>query len=69
MLLTLSRSVSFLNKANLRSKLQKIPNNSQVVIDGSQSQFIDSDIRETIEDFIKEGTSKNIQVDLKQIAI
>jgi MFS superfamily sulfate permease-like transporter len=68
-LLTLSRSVSFLNKANLRSKLQKIPNNSQVVIDGSQSQFIDSDIRETIEDFIKEGTSKNIQVDLKQIAI
>lgn len=68
-LLTLSRSVSFLNKANLRSKLQKIPSNSQVVIDGSQSQFIDSDIKETIEDFIKEGTSKNIQVDLKQIAI
>jgi len=68
-LLTLSRSVSFLNKATLRHKLQTIPNDSQVVIDGSQSQFIDSDIRETLEDFIKEGTSKNIQVDLKKISL
>jgi MFS superfamily sulfate permease-like transporter len=68
-LLTLSRSVSFLNKATLRNKLQAIPNNSQVVIDGSESLFIDSDIRETLEDFVKEGISKNIQVDLKKISI
>lgn len=68
-LLKLTKDVSFLNKANLRSKLQSIPNNSEVLIDGSQSQFIDNDIKETIEDFIKAGITKNITVDLKKISI
>jgi anti-anti-sigma regulatory factor len=68
-LLKLTKDVSFLNKANLRSKLQSIPEQSEVVIDGSQSHFIDSDIKETIEDFIKAGMAKNITVDLKKVSI
>ena len=68
-LLKLTKDVSFLNKAHLRSKLQSIPNNSEVVIDGSQSHFIDHDIKETIEDFIKAGVTKNITVDLKKNSI
>ena len=68
-LLKLTKDVSFLNKANLRSKLQSIPEHSEVVIDGSQSHFIDSDIKETIEDFIKAGMAKNISVDLKKVSI
>ena len=68
-LLKLTKDVSFLNKANLRSKLQTIPDNSEVVIDGSQAHFIDSDIRETIEDFIKASRAKNIAVDVKKISI
>ncbi|MEK6780976.1 MAG: SulP family inorganic anion transporter [Bacteroidota bacterium] len=68
-LLTLTKDVSFLNKANLRNKLQTIPGNSEVIIDGSQSHFIDHDIKETIEDFIKEGMTRNITVDLKKIPI
>jgi MFS superfamily sulfate permease-like transporter len=68
-LLKLTKDVSFLNKAYLRSKLQSIPRNSEVLIDGSQSHFIDADIRETIEDFMKEGTAKNIKIDLKKISI
>src|SRR6478736_2534330 len=67
-LLMLTKDVSFLNKSVLRRKLQAIPNNSQVVIDGSQSHFIDSDIREMIDDFIKEGKTKSINVSLKKIA-
>ncbi len=67
-LLKLTRDVSFLNKGTLRSKLQTIPANSQVVIDGTQSNFIDSDIKETIKDFILEGKTKNIQVSLKKIS-
>src|SRR6478736_4826396 len=39
-----------------------------MVIDGSQSHFIDSDIREMIDDFIKEGKTKSINVSLKKIA-
>jgi hypothetical protein len=63
----LTKDVSFLNKSVLRSKLQTIPNNSQVTIDGSQSNFIDSDIKEMIEDFILEGKTKSINVSLKKI--
>jgi len=66
-LLMLTKDVSFLNKGALRNKLQLIPNNSQVVIDGTQANFIDSDIKETIEDFILEGKTKCIQVSLKKI--
>lgn len=68
-LLKMVKDVSFLNKANLRSKFQTIPPNSTVTIDGTHSNFIDADIKETIEDFIKEGAAKNIQVDLKRISI
>jgi MFS superfamily sulfate permease-like transporter len=68
-LLRTTKDVSFLNKASLRSKLQTIPPDSTVTIDGTQSNFIDTDIKETIEDFIKEGEAKNIHVDLKKISI
>jgi MFS superfamily sulfate permease-like transporter len=68
-LLRLTKDVSFLNKATLRSKLQAIPHDSTVTIDGTQSHWIDVDIKETIEDFIHEGRAKNIQVDLKHISI
>ncbi|MBK5277360.1 MAG: SulP family inorganic anion transporter [Bacteroidia bacterium] len=68
-LLRFTRDISFLNKANLRNKLLSIPENSEVIIDGSQTNFIDADIKETIEDFIKEGSARNIKVDLKKIFI
>ncbi len=68
-LIKMTKDVSFLNKATLRKKLLTIPPNSLVTIDGSQSNFIDADIRETIEDFMKEGETKDIQVELKNISI
>ena len=68
-LLRMTKDVTFLNKANLRSKLQAIPPGSTVTIDGTQSNFIDADIKETIEDFMKEGVAKNIQIELKNVSI
>lgn len=67
--LRFTKDVSFLNKSNLRSKLQAIPNDSQVMIDGSQSHFVDADIKEMIEDFKQEGRAKKIQVDVKKISV
>ena len=66
-LLRLTKDVSFLNKATLRNAFHKIPSHSTVVIDGTQSNFIDSDIKETIEDFIETSKKKNIVVELKHI--
>jgi MFS superfamily sulfate permease-like transporter len=51
-LVRLNKDISFLNKAVLRKKFEHIREGATVVIDGGNSQFIDADIAETIEDFV-----------------
>jgi len=47
----LSEDVSFLNKANIQRALNKIPDNSHVIIDGSRCKSMDQDVVDIIEDF------------------
>lgn len=49
--IVLSEEVSFLNKASIRETLDKIPNKSKVIIDASNSQYIDFDVLEIIREF------------------
>ncbi len=65
-LLKLNKDVSFLNKAILRRCIERIPANSYVIVDGGNSQFIDNDIIETLEDFLADAPSRNIQVEIKK---
>lgn len=60
----LSQEVSFLNKANIAENLNKIPKNSEVIIDGTTSRYIDDDIMELIEEFKKSAVEKNINLEL-----
>ena len=64
-IITLEKDVSFLNKAFLRRTLKKIPNNSRVIFDETESIFVDDDILETIEDFKATAINGNIQVEIK----
>ncbi len=59
----LAQEVSFLNKAAIKQTLGHIPANSKVVINASNSAYIDYDVLQLIQDFIK-GSSidKNIEV-------
>lgn len=57
----LSEEVSFLNKAAIRQTLDHMPGNSKVVIDASNTQYIDFDVLELIKEF------KNIKAPLKKI--
>lgn len=68
-LLKFTKNVSFLNKSTIRSKFQTIPENSTVTIDGSEAQFVDQDIKEAIRDFIETSKTKQIEVELKHLAI
>lgn len=60
----LSEEVSFLNKAAIRETLDKLPENSTVVIDATNTSYIDFDVLELIKEFrdikapIKNITSK-----------
>ena len=62
----LSQNVSFLNRAALVSALGKIKDNETVVIDASQTYYIDPDLYSVIEDFQKE-TAKKHNIDVKLI--
>ncbi len=64
-LLSLNKDVSFLNKPLLRKLLCKINENSTVIIDASKAQFVDHDIRETLQDFISAAPDDNIVVQTK----
>lgn len=66
-LLRLKKDVSFIHKAPLRQILGSIPENSNLLIDGSRASFIDRDIIETITDFQKASSDYNIKVDLKDV--
>lgn len=59
----LSEEVSFLNKAAIRQTLDHMPPNSSVIIDASNSKYIDYDVLELIKEF------RNIKAPLKKIQL
>lgn len=63
--IVLSEHVSFLNKASILLTLNHLPENSEVIIDGSNSTYIDHDVKEVIEEFSAQAaTKKNIRLQL-----
>lgn len=62
----LSQEVSFLNKAAIKITLDDLPDHSRVLIDASDTFYIDFDVLESIREFAKEkAPGKNIQLTLK----
>jgi MFS superfamily sulfate permease-like transporter len=65
--LRLSEHVSFLNKASIILTLDKLPSNSHVIIDGENSEYIDYDVLEAIQEFRKTAHERNIKVELLNV--
>ena len=65
-LFRLRKDVSFLNKPLLKNKLEKVPENSSVLIDISRADFIDKDVIEVINDFLQHAHLKNIRIEIKK---
>ncbi len=62
----LSQEVSFLNKASIKLTLEDLPENSKVLIDASDTAYIDFDVLESIREFASEkAKNKGIEVMLK----
>ena len=61
----LAQEVSFLNKAAIKQTLSELPENSKVVINATNSVYIDHDVIELIRDFVSLGSKdKDISVNL-----
>ena len=65
-LFRLRKDVSFLNKPILKNKLEKVPADSFVLIDALRADYIDRDVIEVINDFLKHAHLKNIKVEVKK---
>lgn len=65
-LFRLRKDISFLNKALLRSRLEKVPENADVLIDIANADFIDKDVIEVINDFLLHAHLKNIRVEVRK---
>ena len=61
----LAQEVSFLNKAAIKQTLNHLPKGSKVIIDATDTFYIDHDVVQLIKDFLNIGSKdKNIQVTL-----
>ncbi len=61
----LAQEVSFLNKAAIKQTLAHLPESSSVIINASNSAYIDHDVVELIRDFVNLGSKdKGIAVSL-----
>ena len=63
----LAEEVSFLNKAAIQVLLTKIPKDSYVIIDGTNSRYIHPDVLETIFNFRDNAYTKGTEVTLENI--
>jgi carbonic anhydrase len=62
--LELAPQVSFFNKPSIQNTLDQIPNDSEMVIDATYSDFIDYDVLEAIEEFRDIAPTRNINLSL-----
>lgn len=63
----LAEEVSFLNKGNIIHQLKRIPPKATLIIDGTRSKFVDSDVRGVISDFLENAKSRQITVEMRGI--
>ena len=63
----LAEEVSFLNKAAIQVMLTRLPNESEVIIDGTHSRYIDADVLEIIHNYKHNAYTKGIIVKLQGV--
>ncbi len=65
----LNSTVTFLNKVKLRKALDDIPDYSELMIDGSNSHFVDYDILEIVSEYQAKAHERHICVKLIGVAL
>lgn len=62
--LKLAQETTFLNKADIMLYLDHLPENSHLIIDGTEAKFVHHDIYEIIDEFKETAKYKNIKLDV-----
>jgi MFS superfamily sulfate permease-like transporter len=64
-LIRFKKDVSFLNKPIIKSELELVPENANLVIDVARAEYIDKDVIDEINSFLYHAHLKNIKVALR----
>jgi MFS superfamily sulfate permease-like transporter len=65
-LLRLRKDVTFLNKGGLRDSLEAIGDGTKLVVDFSQADFVDQDVRDVLSEFVERAHTRNISVEVRE---
>jgi len=68
-LIRFNKDVSFLNKAELKEALLKVPPSASLIIDGAKAVFIDHDIKDVLRDFKNSAMFNHIDLEIKHIIL
>jgi MFS superfamily sulfate permease-like transporter len=63
--LRFAKDVTFVQKIALKRELARLPNDTDIIIDGGGAMFIDHDIFEMLEDFRRSARDRNINLELR----
>lgn len=64
--LQFTKDISFLNKGLVKSILESIPNDTVIVVDTTQLEFMDKDIIDLMNDFMANAATRGIKVEIKK---
>ena len=64
-LIRFKKDLSFINKIELKKNLAVLPHDCRVIIDGSNSRYIDKDIYDVIEDFAESAQFRQIHIEYR----
>ncbi len=67
--LELSEQMSFLNKASIQRTLNRLPNNTHVIIDARKTKSIHPDVIEIIEDFKANALIRDIKLEVEGLGV
>lgn len=68
LVLQLAESVSFLNKGSISKSLMNLPDNTEVIIDATQTKDMHPDVLEIINDFLQNAPSRDIKATFREFA-
>ncbi len=62
-LLRFNKDISFVNKSELKRRLQGVPDGAHLIVDGTRALYVDVDIYETLKEFETAASFRNIRME------
>jgi MFS superfamily sulfate permease-like transporter len=66
-LMRFNKDMSFVNKAELKRRLRKLPDRSRLIMDGTKALYVDGDIYETLREFEISAAFRGISLEYRNI--